>query len=150
MKVFFLILVIFCSTSCIKTIHTCGHIFKDSEIHDIEKAKDKKDVEGILGSPTTVSYFGQETWFYITTRKETIAFLPSKVLEQYIVAITFNENKVDEILRYTEKNANGVISVSEYTVTKGNDISAAQHMFGNLGRFNSNKVLEPAKPRSGF
>ena len=150
MKVFFLILVIFCCSSCIKTVHTYGYVVKDNEIKDIEKAKVKKDIERIMGSPTTVSDFGQETWYYITTKRETIAFLPSKMMEQNIIAISFKKDKVDEIVRYTEKDANGVVLRSEYTITKGNDISATQHMFGNLGRFNSNKVPEPAIPRSGF
>lgn len=149
-RIFFLIFLAFCCNSCIKTIHISGHLFKEGEIESLEQAKNKQDVEDLLGSPTTNSDFGQETWYYITTKKETIAFLPDTVIEQNIVAITFKKDLVDKIYRYSEKDANKTQLVSEYTETKGNDISKAQQLFSNVGRFNDNKEPEAAKPRSGF
>lgn len=149
-RIFFLIFLAFCCSSCIKTIHISGHLFKEGEIQDLERAKNKQDVEDILGSPTVASDFGQEAWYYITTKKETIAFLPDTVLEQSIVAITFKKDQVDAIYKYSEKDANKVRLVSEYTDTKGNDISKAQQLFSNVGRFNDNKEPETVTPRSGF
>ncbi|MCT4635742.1 MAG: outer membrane protein assembly factor BamE [Rickettsiales bacterium] len=149
-RIFFLIFLTFCCSSCIKTIHVSGHLFKEGEIQSLEKAKNKEDVEDLLGSPTVVSDFGQETWYYITTKKETIAFLPDTVIEQNIISITFKNNLVDAVYKYNEKDANKVRLVSEYTSTKGNDISTAQQLFSNVGRFNDNKEPEAVKPRSGF
>jgi len=145
-----LLTIIFCCSGCIKTYHTSGHLFKEDEIQALEKSKTKQEIEDLLGSPTTVSDFGKETWYYITSKKETIAFLPDKVIEQNIIAVVFDNDNVASILRYTENDKNEVDIISEYTVTKGNDISATQHLFTNLGRFNNNKTPEPAKPRSGF
>lgn len=149
-RIFFLIFLVFCCNGCIKTIHISGHLFKEGEIKSLEQAKNKQDIENILGSPTSVSDFGQETWYYITTKKETIAFLPDKVIEQNIIAITFKKDLVDAIYKYSERDANRVRLVSEYTATKGNDISATQQLFSNVGRFNDNKEPETVKPRSGF
>lgn len=150
LKIILISLITVCCTSCIKTYHTSGHLFKEDEMALLEKARTKQELEDILGTPTTVSDFGQETWYYITSRKETIAFLPDKVLEQNIIAVSFNQDKIDSIVRYTEKDAKPVKMISEYTATKGNDITTTQHLFSNLGRFNNNKQQEPAKPRSGF
>ena len=150
MRIIFLIFLIFCCNGCIKTVHISGHLFKEDEMKALEQARSKQDIENLLGSPTSVSDFGQETWYYITTKKETIAFLPDKILEQNIVAIRFNQDQVETISRYNEEDANQPHLVSEYTVTKGNDISTAQQLFSNVGRFNDNKQQDPAKPRSGF
>lgn len=144
------LIVFFCCSGCIKTYHTSGHLFKEDEIQALEKARSKQEIEDLLGSPTTVSDFGKETWYYITSKKETIAFLPDKVIEQNIIAVTFDQDNVSKILRYTEHDKHEVELISEYTVTKGNDTTATQHLFTNLGRFNNNKNPEPAKPRSGF
>lgn len=149
-RIFLLIFLTFCCNGCVKTVHICGHLFKEGEIQSLENAKNKEDVENLLGSPTSVSDFGQETWYYITTKKETIAFLPDTVLEQNIISVTFNNDMVDAVYKYSEKDANRVRLVSEYTSTKGNDISTAQQLFSNVGRFNDNKEPEAAKPRSGF
>lgn len=131
-------------------MHVSGHLFKEDEMKALQQAKSKQDIEDLLGSPTAVSDFGQETWYYITTKKETIAFLPDKILEQNIVAVSFNQDQVDTISRYNEEDANQPHLVSEYTTTKGNDISTTQQLFHNAGRFNENKQQNPAKPRSGF
>jgi len=150
-KAFFFVFVIFSCTSCIKTYHTSGHLFEADEIKALQTAKSKQDVEYLLGSPTTISLFGQETWYYITSKKETIAFLPDKVIEQNIVEITFNPNEsVNKVYWYTEKDAKKLKLAKEYTVTKGTNTTTLQKFFHNVGRFRDNKQPDPPRPRSGF
>ena len=150
-KVIFLIFIIFCCNNCIKTIHISGHLFEASDFNALESAKSKQDIEALLGSPTSVSSFGQETWYYITTKKETISFWPDKILEQNIIAISFkNSDLIDVIAKYTEKDAKNHKLVTEYTIIRGNDSTAAQQFFGNVGKFNNNKKEHQAMPRSGF
>lgn len=151
MKVFFLSLVILCCSACTKTVHVSGHLFEEKELNALQKANYKQDIENILGSPTSVSSFGPETWYYITTKKQNVAFWPDKILEQNIIAISFNKNdKIDVIARYNEKNIKNHQLVPEITIVKGNDSTTAQQFFGNVGRFNKNKKETPAMPRSGF
>lgn len=149
-KVFFLIMVIFCCNNCIKTIHTSGYLFETEKVEALQEVKTKQEIEELLGSPTSVSNFGQETWYYINSKKEALAFLPEKIIEQTIIAISFNGSQVDIIAKYNEENANNSDMVSEYTLIRGNDSSKAQQIIGNFGRFNSNKPPEQEKPRSGF
>jgi outer membrane protein assembly factor BamE (lipoprotein component of BamABCDE complex) len=150
-KVFFLSLIILCSIGCTKIVYVSGHLFEDKELNALQKANSKQDVETILGSPTSVSSFGPETWYYITTKKETISFWPAKILEQNIIAVGFKKNdKIDVIARYNEKNIKNHKLVPEITIVKGNDLTTAQQFFGNVGRFNKNKKEPQAMPRNGF
>lgn len=150
-KVFFLILVIFSGSGCAKTIYTSGHLFEDDELTALHKAKSKQDMESILGSPTSTSDFGQETWYYITTKKEKLAFFSDKIIEQNIIEITFNsDDSINKIYRYNEKDAKPLELVEEYTVSKGTESNAMQKFFYNVGRFRDNKQNAPQKPRSGF
>ena len=150
-RTFFFIFVIFSCTSCIKTYHMSGHLFEEGEVQALHSAKSKQDVENLLGSPTTVSIFGQETWYYITSKKETIAFLPDKLVEQNIVEITFNPNgAINKVFWYSEKDANQLKLIDEYTVTKGTNTTTIQKFFHNVGRFRDNKQPTPPRPRSGF
>lgn len=151
LRTIFLISLILCCTSCIKTVHVSGHLFEEKEIRALKEAKSKQDVENLLGGPTTISNFGDETWYYITTKKQRVAFWPDKVLEQNIIAINFTKDGVIEnILRYSEKDAKNHKLVTDITFVKGNDTTKAQQFFGNIGRFNKNKKEAPSLPRSGF
>lgn len=150
-KAFFLLLITFLCSACVKTYNTTGHLFEDSEIKALHNAKTKDEVERLIGSPSTTSSFGKETWYYITAKKSTIAFLPSKVVEQNIVEITFNKNDtVDKVAWYSEKDAKELKLIEEYTVSKGTDTSKLQRFFRNAGRFTDTKKPEHPLPRSGF
>ena len=150
-KIFFLTFVILCCNGCLKTIHVSGHLFEEEEMAALEKSKSKQDIETLLGSPTSTSSFGQETWYYITSKKETIAFLPDIILEQNIVAISFKkDDSIDKISRYSEKDAQRPKLISEYTATKGTDITTTQQILGNVGRFSGTKSKQTARPRNGF
>jgi outer membrane protein assembly factor BamE (lipoprotein component of BamABCDE complex) len=150
-KFFLLILILLSCNGCIKTFHTSGYIFEEDELAALHKAKNKNDLETILGTPTSTSMFGQETWYYITTRKEKTAFLEPKIIEQNIIEISFNpNNSINRVARYTEKNANPLSLVEEYTVSKGTESNTVQKFFYNAGRFRDNKQEEQQRPRSGF
>ena len=150
-KIFLLVFIIFSCNCCIKTYRTSGYIFEEDELTALHNAKNKSDLELALGTPTATSTFGQETWLYITTKKERIAFLNEKIIEQNIVEISFNpNNSINKVYRYTEKNANQLILVEEYTVSKGTESNTLQKFFYNAGRFRDNKQEQPQIPRSGF
>ncbi len=150
-RVIFLFLVIFVCSSCAKTVRISGHLFDQRELMALEKAKTKQDLEFVLGSPTSVSSFGPETWYYITCKKESFAFFKEKILEQIIYAVTFDENgKIEAVVKYTEKDMKNHEVSSEMTIVRGNDTSVAQRFFKNAGRFNKNKKEKPQLPRSGF
>jgi outer membrane protein assembly factor BamE (lipoprotein component of BamABCDE complex) len=150
-KVIFLSLIILCCSSCIKTVHVSGHLFEEKELNALQQAQSKQDIENILGSPTSTSSFGPETWYYITTKKQSVSFWAEKVLEQNIIAISFKQDgKIDVIARYNENNIKNHNLAPEITIVRGNDSTTAQQFFINVGRFNKNKKENQAMPRTGF
>ena len=150
-KTLFLILILFTCNCCIKTYHTSGYVFEEDELAALHKAKNKLDLEHTLGTPTSISAFGQETWFYITTKKEKLAFFNDKIIEQNIIEISFNSDEsINKVSIYTEKNANQLKLVEEYTVSKGTESNTLQKFFYNAGRFRENKQVQQQIPRSGF
>ncbi len=151
LRTIFLLCFILCCTACVKTAHVSGHLFEEKEINALKQSKSKQDIENLLGSPTTISNFGDETWYYITTKKQRVAFWPDKVLEQNIIAIDFKANgTIQNIIRYSEKDAKNHKLVTDITFVKGNDTTKAQQFFGNIGRFSKNKKEAPPLPRTGF
>jgi outer membrane protein assembly factor BamE (lipoprotein component of BamABCDE complex) len=97
-----------------------------------------RDVLELLGSPSSYSNFGDETWYYISTRKETLAFFKPEVIDQSAVAITFDKNGlVMGVNTFTKENQKDIAISTDKTPTEGNSISMWQQLLGNLGRFNT-------------
>lgn len=151
LKFFFLTFILLLNSACMKSFHLSGHLFEAEELVKIQRAKNKSDIYNILGSPSTISDFGDEIWFYITSDKESFAFLADKVISQKIIAVSFNkQNEIKSIVQYSEKDKNNLKIISEQTLVKGNDRSNLQKFFSNVGKFNDSKPSDPPRPRSGF
>ena len=45
----------------------------------------------LVGSPSAVATFNPNVWYYITQKQETVAFLKSKIIEQQVMQLTFND-----------------------------------------------------------
>lgn len=97
----------------------------------------RDEVAEILGSPSSVSIFDKETWYYISQRTETVAFLEPEVTERDIIILRFDEKGIlAEIETRTAEDGKDVLPVERKTPTAGNEIGFFEQMFSNLGRFN--------------
>ena len=54
-------------------------------------ALSKQQVEEMFGSPSSVSTFGSENWYYISERTETTAFYAPEVVDRKVVVISFDD-----------------------------------------------------------
>ncbi len=96
----------------------------------------RQDVEQLLGSPSSVSAFGRETWYYIGSRTETLAFLEPKVTERRVVAIRFgNTGTVETVDTFGLERGRAIAFVERETPTTGNEFTIWEQFIGNIGRF---------------
>ena len=125
-----------------------GYSFDNVKLSEIKPGKQTQDqVEAILGTPTTVSTFekANNTWYYISKETESVAFFTPTVKSQRVVAIDFdNKGKVKDVRQYGLKDAKSVEPLDKITPTNGRKLGFFEQIFGNIGRFNSNK--QPGQP----
>lgn len=96
----------------------------------------RRDVESVLGTPSTQGVFRENVWYYMSERTERTAFFKPQLVERKIVAIVFDETGViEDIVTYTENDKKEVDLVARVTPTAGNELSLIQQLFGNVGRF---------------
>jgi len=99
---------------------------------------DKNHVEQLLGTPSAMSSFNDKTWYYISKLTSQTAFFDPEVIDQEILAITFNDDNIVENMKvYGKENGQMVELVERTTPTEGNDLTLIQQLLGNLGRFNA-------------
>ena len=100
----------------------------------------KAEVLKVYGSPSTVSAFPPETWYYISRYRETVAFLEPELKKQKVARIEFDAAGV--VSKYelkSEKDAKDVEFVERTTPTEGRKLGMMEQLLGNIGKFNTPK-----------
>ena len=131
--------------ACIKNTAFVGYTFKNEKLDQIKPGQTSQSyVKNTLGTPSVVSNYGTNVWYYIGSEYETVAFLDPKIKNQKIVAIGFDgDNRVSSVREYSKKDAVDIKMISETTKTQDRDASVLGELLGNVGRFNS----DSSKPK---
>ena len=97
----------------------------------------KQEVLEKFGSPSSKSSFGEETWYYISDRKESVAFFRPEIVEQEAAYINFDASgMVKEVNVYDKNNAKDFAIATRTTPTEGHSMGFIDQVMGNIGRFN--------------
>lgn len=124
------------TTACITPIDDYHGYTADEVLpEEIQVGEDTRaSVLAQLGSASTESVFDENTWFYITTRRERIAFLTPRTVQRSITAIKFGEdNVVEELLTYDETDGEVIRYASRETPTRGRELGLLEQIFGTVG-----------------
>nr|WP_016926579.1 outer membrane protein assembly factor BamE [Rickettsia conorii] len=141
MKIFityiFSILAFFSLSGC-KTIENRGQSIDDSALVKLESKKlNKTEVVELIGTPTIVPEYSQNTWYYVERVMSQRAWLNPKIEKQQIVKITFDANNfMQEVIVIDDSHRQDIEIVHEYTRTYGTELNGLQKFVKNLGRFN--------------
>jgi outer membrane protein assembly factor BamE (lipoprotein component of BamABCDE complex) len=124
-------------TSCAAQVSTHGNSVESDRVAQIVPGlSSQQDVEGLLGSPSSISVLNGQEWYYIGSRYRSIAFLEPDVVERQVLTVTFNpDGIVQSIDAINAENGRKVQLVKRETRTRGNDLTIVQQLLGNVGRF---------------
>ena len=129
--------ILLCGTGCQPRITTHGFMPRTDLVERLQPGEQNKNqVAGILGSPTIIGTFDQDTWYYITQTTENKSFFKPEIIDQKILALTFNAAGVLESLE--KKSMQDAVLIepnTQQTPTVGRKLSVFQQLFGNFGRF---------------
>lgn len=121
-----------------ETINVRGHEVDSDQLQKIKIGQTtKKQVTELLGTPSAVSTFGNNTWFYISDITSTRAFFNPTVLKSNVVRIQYDEKGyVCGLDTLTETDKAKITHVYRTTPTAGHKFGVVEQIFGNIGRFN--------------
>jgi outer membrane protein assembly factor BamE (lipoprotein component of BamABCDE complex) len=117
---------------CFTETYQKGYIVPDGALEQIPVGSSQEQVLLVLGTPSTVATVSGEAFYYISQRSErAIAFLPSQVTDQRVVAVYFDKNRrVQRLADYGLKDGKLFDFVSRTTPTGGKENSLIQSMLG--------------------
>ncbi len=126
-------------SACGPKVETNGYVKHEDIKTLITPGKSTKDdVQKALGSPSSQSTFGNDSWYYITDKKESYAFLKYNTVEQDVVRIEFDESgRVTQVEDYDKSKSEDIQIVKRETATEGHTLGFFEQMLGNIGRFNA-------------
>ncbi|MDX2072843.1 MAG: outer membrane protein assembly factor BamE [Alphaproteobacteria bacterium] len=149
------ILILLAAAACSPMVDNRGYV-KQVDIKDklVIGQTGRQEVLDQLGSPSSQSSFGPETWYYIHNRKETVGFFAPEVVDQDVTSIEFDTTgMVSKVNGYGRDQALEITNVKRETPTEGHTLSFIEQTLGNIGRFNkpgdsSSTVAPGRKPNS--
>jgi outer membrane protein assembly factor BamE (lipoprotein component of BamABCDE complex) len=133
------------TAACTPTVNTHGHRVDADRLAQIQPGvSSREEVTRLLGSPSTIGTFDQESWFYVSQRSEVMSFYQADITAQDVVRIDFDANGiVKDVGTHGLEMAQAVNPDPNKTRTMGNELSLVQQFVGNIGRFNSSPDMRP-------
>jgi len=107
----------------------------DHSPSEIKAGEDTRStVQSKLGSPTAVSTFDKDTWFYISQTSERTGFYHPRVIKRDVTAIAFAKggDKVADIRTYTLRDGRVIAYNDRETPTRGREMSAIEQLLGSI------------------
>ncbi len=125
----------------VSRIDTRGNLPDPERVTELKPGEaTKDDIVDSLGSPSSINTFGNETWYYISEKTETIAFLRPQVLQRNILIVEFDKKgQMAQIVSLGLDAGREITQVKRVTPTFGQEMTVLDQILGNFRRFSSRK-----------
>ena len=138
---FLCLLLALCNACVSRDIH-CGHELNPESIAKLKvKRTTKQEVLDILGSPSSVSTFDDNIWYYISMKRIGVTPFNKGTSTHKVLQLTFKNNILVEM-----KMMAGEKVVHDFdknkTYVHGDNISSFNDFVRNLGKYNQKKEFE--------
>lgn len=135
---FFSIIVLSFNTSCSQDLFIThnGNMPTNERISKVKVGQSKAEVKSILGSPSNVVSLDRNTWIYMSSDIEQIAFLSPKEINRDVLTIKFNDSdNIVEINRMNKKDGTKLAISEDKTETFGHEPGFFEKFFGGIGSY---------------
>lgn len=123
---------------CGPTIESHGNSPQPERLAQVTPGRTKSDVLALLGTPSTTTVLGGESWFYISTKIQNYAVFPTEEVDRQVIEIDFDSSgTVSRIKKLGLSDGRDVAMVSRTTPTPGQEMNLLQQLLGNIGRFST-------------
>ncbi len=112
-----------------------GYVADEKTLAELKPGTSAETVLATLGTPSTVSTVGNQTWYYITQMKsQRFKFMQPAIVDQRVIAVNFNKNmKVERVASYGMQDGVVFDFVSRTTPTGGAELSLVRQMLNATG-----------------
>ncbi|GAO97879.1 outer membrane protein assembly factor BamE [Caedimonas varicaedens] len=146
-RLFFSLMALLVVSGCTARIDHRGKLPDPEQIAKIKPGvQDKEEVLRLIGSPSTIAVFDENTWVYNYKVTESVSFFTPQETAQKLYLIRFDaQGKVREV-REEDGHGHDIVPVRRVTPNPGDDRTFLQSIFGNFGK-KSKKIIDEEKQK---
>lgn len=113
-----------------------GFVLDDKALDQIRPGSSAEQVILVLGTPSTTSTVGSQTYYYISQRvSQPALFMDPKITDQRVIAIYLDKsNKVERVANYGIKDGKIFDFISRETPTGGAENNFLASLFRRIGK----------------
>lgn len=126
------------TAACSPIVDYRGYLPKGEAMQKLQVGQSKTEVEALLGSPSTTATINAagDSYYYISSTVEHVAFFEPNVTNREILAVRFDsEDRVQKFAHYGLEDGKIIDFISRETPTRGKELGILQQLFENIGRF---------------
>ena len=114
-----------------------GNMPTEDRIAKITNGSTKDEVIQILGAPSAIVSFDDNSWIYMSSDIKRVAFKKPEEINRDILKLRFdNSNKVVEVTRLSKADGKEIVPCQEKTEVKGENLGFFRKYFGGVGQYN--------------
>jgi outer membrane protein assembly factor BamE (lipoprotein component of BamABCDE complex) len=123
-------------SACSPTVAYTGFQAREEQPREVKVGVDTKStILSRLGSPSVISTFEPNVWFYVSQVSTQAAYKRPKLRSRDIVAISFaDDEKVKSVEAYDASKGFRIAYAKGETPTRGRQITVLEQLLGNVGR----------------
>lgn len=124
------------ASACNPTLRSHGYRYTQGEVPEFAVGEDTQaSVLAQLGNPSTRGAFEADTWYYISSTREYLAYLRPETRDRRILALRFDDQgTLSNVEEYGMEDGRVVSFVARETPTRGRELSLLEQLLGNVGR----------------
>ena len=129
--------------ACSPIVYHQGFQTIDVRPADVKVGQDTRStVLEKLGSPTTMSTFDKDLWFYMSQLRSQTSFYNPKTIQRDVVAISFDHDtqQVKSVDKFTLQDGRVIAFNDRETPTRGREMTVLEQLIGSIG---AGSVLPP-------
>ena len=125
------------ASSCSPRARTSGNLPDPKKVLELKTGDiSREEVIEFLGSPSSVSSFGDEVWFYISEQTETMGWFKPKIKNRLVLALHFSKDgTLSKIKRSGLNESKTITHIDRKTPTHGAKMTVLEQLVGNFRRF---------------
>jgi len=123
--------------ACSPVIELNGNLPPPEQLEQVKVgSSNRDDVQALLGTPSNVALFGDETWHYISSVTERVAFFEPEIKERKVITVVFDQGGIVRVLDTKGlQDGKNIVPVDRETPTAGKEMNMLQQLIGNVGKF---------------
>ena len=131
------------AVACSPIVRNTGYIPTEADLAMITVGQDTRDsVTVAIGPPTATGVLGDEAYFYVQSRFETIGPRAPVEVDRQVLAISFNAaGTVSNIERFTLQDGRIVTLSRRVTTDNVRDNTFLRQLLGSVGRVNTQDLI---------